>query len=97
MAFREDFGLFFNTDEFAVQATLAVGGASFPVIFDRAYQAALGGQISATNPQAVARDSDLQALDVVAGTELSIDDVDYRVRDLQPDGTGTTALILEAM
>jgi hypothetical protein len=76
-------------------ATANVAGGSFPVIFDRDFLAALGGQINASGPMCSALSADVTANDVAFGTLVTINDVDYTVRDVQPDGTGMTVLILE--
>lgn len=73
-----------------------LGGESFAVIFDNTYLAALGGQVTAAQPQASALQSDLDRLDVSVGTALNIRETDYTVRDLQPDGTGWVDVVLEA-
>lgn len=76
--------------EFGVTATL--DGASVRGIFDREYAQAFDG-VSTTAPMftlattAAATATSASVL-VVAGTS-------YRVRSVQPDGTGITLLILE--
>jgi hypothetical protein len=74
---------------------LLTGGASFPVVFENAYAAAMGGNVSALQPQATATSADVSNRDIGFGFGLSINDTDYKVRDMQPDGTGLTLLILE--
>jgi len=111
MALHEDLDVFFNVDEFAVTAIFD-GGGTMPVIFDRAQIDAMGvGQgISATHPIALARSSDIAGNQVRAGTNLRIPTggqaawgsqewwggTRFTVRDVQPDGTGLTLLVLEA-
>lgn len=108
MAFIEDFDVFFDTDEFAVSAI--VGDQTMPVIFDRAHIEAMGGTISGTGPIALARSADVAALQLAEGGTLRVPSAGqaswgsqnffgggpFTVRDLQPDGTGLTLLILEA-
>lgn len=60
--------------------------------FDAAYTQAFDG-ISATTT-AITLDSALCA-DVTQASTLEIGDTQYRVRSVQPDGTGETTLILE--
>lgn len=76
-------------------SALLAGGASFPVIFDDAYAGALGGLIASDSPVAQALVSDLEANAVAVNTGLAIRGTDYRVRELQPDGTGWCAMVLE--
>lgn len=70
------------------------GGADFPIIFDRAYVELADG-IGATRPVASVA-SDLLAACVPHTTQITIGGKAYLVRDMQPDGTGMTLLILEA-
>lgn len=66
----------------------------FPVIFDRAFvEVALGA--GAYRPTASAQDSDIAGF-ASDETQLVINGSTYVVRDLQPDGTGWTLMILEA-
>ena len=60
--------------------------------FDAAYMQAFDG-ISATTT-AITLDSSL-CTDVTQASTLEIGDTQYRVRSVQPDGTGETTLILE--
>lgn len=94
MAFAEDLAVFLDTDDFAVTATLA-GGAELAVIFDKAYIAALGGQVSATQPMCMLKTSDVTDNAIARGTAITIAGTAYSVRDLQPDGTGMHVLELE--
>jgi hypothetical protein len=105
MAFAEDLTVFFDTDEFAVPATPSGGGAAITVIFDREFIAALGGDISGTEPKALAPSADVASF-VPGTTTLTIAGADHRpavaaavtynVRDVHPDGTGVSLLVLEA-
>lgn len=92
---------FLNTDEFGVEATYTPvsGGASSTVkgIFDAATQAIEVGlevAISSTSPQFQCRTADLtnggkqRDTFVIAG-------VTYKAKDVQPDGTGMTVVMLE--
>jgi hypothetical protein len=91
MPFTEDLAAMFDVDYgFAVLATS--GAASFPVLFDNAYQGSLNGLVQDTNPIARARASDVAAL--VQGSPLTVAAVTYRIVSLQPDGTGVTVLEL---
>jgi hypothetical protein len=104
MAFTEDLTAFFDTDEFAVLATPSGGGAAFAVIFDREHIGALGGEISANQPVALARAADASSLTAnsstlaIAGSDhhpVVVGTVTYNVRDVQPDGTGLSLIVLE--
>lgn len=91
--FAEDLSAFFDTTSgFAQNATLS-GGAVVPVIFDRAYQGALGGLVESTGPQCMAKSADVST--VVQGSTLVISGTTYRAATVQPDGTGVTTLELE--
>lgn len=92
MAFTEDFTVFFA--DFGVTATPDVG-ADVTVIFDRAHIEALGGGISGTQPVALAVSADVSSWSS-NGTKLTIAGTAYTLRDIQPDGTGLSLLILEA-
>jgi hypothetical protein len=91
MAFAEDFAVFFA--DFGVSAT-PNSGAAVTVIFDRAHIQAMGGEISGTGPIALAVSADVAAF-VPHTTTLSIAGNTYTLRDMQPDGTGMTLLVLE--
>lgn len=53
------------------------------------------GDISTTGPQFLCRTSDATAASVARGNTITINSVSRTVRDIQPDGTGLTLLILE--
>ena len=89
--FAEDLSTYFDvTDGFAVTATS--GAASFPVIFDAAYLAALGNLVESTGPACLARTADVSALE--QGSSITISSVAYTVVGVEPDGTGITLLRL---
>ena len=95
MAFAEDLSPFFDTDGFAVEAT--VGAATINVIFDRAHIAALtglAGGIDGTQPMALAQSSDVTAQSIARDTALVIGGTTYYVTSIQPDGTGVSLLVL---
>lgn len=90
--FAEDLTAFFDiTSGFAQNATLS-GGGVVPVIFDKAYQGALGGLVESTGPQCLAKSADVSA--VVQGSTLVIAGTTYTVTGVEPDGTGITVLQL---
>lgn len=91
MAFTEDISAFFDTDDFAVSAT--VGAATFSVIFDNAYLSAGGdAAIAGTQPMCHARTADVSGVSI--GNTMTINSVAYVVTGLHPDGTGVTAVML---
>ena len=87
----EDIGAFINTSDFSV--TVTVAGADVPVLFDNGYQAALSGYAESALPSIVGATADLASL--VHGSTVTVSDVDYKVTQVHPDGTGISTLILE--
>lgn len=83
----EDLSVFFS--DFATTATL--DGAAVDVIFDNGYADPFG--VATKQPQAM-----LQSTIAAAATQASVlvvAGVTYRVRSIEPDGTGVTTLTLE--
>jgi hypothetical protein len=73
-----------------------VGDATdFAVIFDRRF-VEVAGDVGATYPVATAQDSDLTGF-ASNETQVEIGAVTYTVRDIQPDGTGMSVLVLEVV
>jgi hypothetical protein len=91
MAFAEDFDIFFNTAEFAVQATWSESADPVNVIFDKAFIEAQG--IVGNNPIALGKESDFPGVE--EGQELTINSVLYEITTPEPDGTGLVILQLE--
>jgi hypothetical protein len=81
---------------FNAEATPLVGGAPFSVIFDAAFVSPLD-PLASVAPAARVLDSDLAASDIAQGAVVSIRDVDYEVRELEPDGVGMTVLRLRRL
>jgi hypothetical protein len=74
---------------------LRVGASEdFPVIFDRATLESPMG-VTATAPVATALDTDLTGF-ASNSTQVVIGSTTFTVRDIQPDGTGMSLLVLEA-
>lgn len=94
MAMAENLAAFFSTSVFAVDATL--DGVAVTGIFDRAYQAdSVGGNGFATpQPQFTLPTANVPAQ--VTGKTLVIGPRSYTVAVHEPDGTGVSALVLEA-
>jgi len=86
------FGLdefFAPADGFTVSATLD-GGPTFYAHFDAAYVEALG--VASAGPVATCKSADVYA--AVVGQAISIDQDDYRIVTIEPDGAGVTVLRL---
>lgn len=94
MAFEEDLTAFLKTGDFAVTATYD-GNRSVVGIFDNAHElASLGlAMQSAARPQFLCRADDVDADPVKK--RLTVNGVDYRIAEHQPDGTGFALLILK--
>ena len=80
-----------DTDEFGATAT--IGAETFPCIQDKEYLETL--EISSVHPVALCDESVAMAAGAAVGATVTIDGTAYKIRDLQPDGTGMTLLILE--
>lgn len=89
MAFVENLSLFHA--DFGVDATLA--GQAVRVIFDARHDEAFDMAMSTTQPQAALPTAD--AAHAVQGDTLTIGAQNYRVTNIQPDGTGWTVLRLQ--
>ena len=86
--FTEDLSAFFDTDGFAVDATL--GAATIQVIFDNEHRLA-HDMVSTTNPVAWAKASDVDSSDV--GSTIAISGVSYTIRDVQPVDDGAVVIL----
>ena len=93
MAFAEDLTVFFNSDEFAVEAvhTPAGGSAepSVPVIFDHAADISEG--VVATEPTFQVPAGTWPTL--APGSGMAIGGVSYRVRTITPIGDGAVLFV----
>lgn len=66
----------------------------FDAIFDNWHQAYGDDlQLSGTNPELYCKESDVA--DMVQEDPITIDDIEYRIRDVQPDGVGIIRLELK--
>lgn len=90
MAFTEDLAPFFSTADFAVSGTLA--GLSVTGIFDAQYFDGLG-EVEGRQPTFVLPTA--SASSAAHGQTLVIGAKTYKVRGVEPDGTGITLLRLE--
>lgn len=93
MAMTEDLSAFFNTDEFAIAATL--NGVAVRGIFDSAFDLASVGVygMAGSAPVFTLASSDVPANPV--GLSLLASAITYTVAAHEPDGTGISRLILE--
>ncbi|MBK7592226.1 MAG: hypothetical protein IPI27_13395 [Betaproteobacteria bacterium] len=91
MAFTEPIASFFGTDDFAVTATLA--GVSVTGIFDAQYYEPLGNDVQGSQPMFMLPTA--SAPSAAHGQTLVIGASTYKVRGVEPDGTGVTVLRLE--
>ena len=96
--FDEDFTEFFDTDDFAIVAVFKpAAGAQVSVngIFDNEYVDIGGPSVSIEGTHPVFRCATSTVPGVAHDDELIIESVTYKVKGVQPDGTGETLLILE--
>ena len=90
MPFTEDLSVFFSEAEFADAATL--DGVALTGIFDNAYAEGLEG-ISSREPRfRCAESAATQA--ATSASVLIVRGISYRVRSVQPDGTGVCDILL---
>lgn len=87
--FAEPLDVFFNVAEHAVSATL--DGVAVAGIFDNEYVDALG--MATRQPRFTLKSSAAAA--ATQASVLVVEGATYRVRAVEPDGTGVTALRLE--
>jgi hypothetical protein len=90
VAFTEPLAAFFDTDGFAVSATLA--GVSVRGIFDNEYYEPMN-EVQGASP--VFTLPTASASSAAHGQSLVIGATTYKVRGVEPDGTGVTRLRLE--
>ena len=88
--FAEDLSVFMNVAEFAETATL--DDAVVHGLFDAAYTQAFDGMAATASAFTLAS---ADCVDVTNTSTLEIGEAAYRVRSVQPDGTGITVLLLE--
>ena len=94
-----ELAIFFETDDFAVDATFTpVGGTASTVkgIFDKEYlEMESGGSVAfaINQPRFVCATSDVST--AAEGDAIVISETDYKIVVVQEDGTGPTTLVLE--
>tara|TARA_B100000989_G_C19452738_1_gene432539 strand:+ start:591 stop:902 length:312 start_codon:yes stop_codon:yes gene_type:complete len=99
MAFTEDLTPFFNTDDFAVEATITPSqGEAFTVkgIFDNGYESRSRDVVDIASRDTMFTCPSSAAVDaLVKGNSVAIGGANYKVLMVKPDGTGVTAITLE--
>lgn len=93
MAFAENLTAFVREDDFAVAATLQGVAVASGVIFDAAYIEPLSNAVEGFHPVALVIESEVPS--VAHGQSLVIGAATYKVRGVEPDGTGMLLLRLE--
>lgn len=91
MAFAEDLSVFFRTADFGVSGTLA--GAPVNGILDEEYLEPLGDAVQGKAPVWQCRSADIPS--VAHGQTLVVGARTFKVRGVEPDGTGLVLLRLE--
>jgi hypothetical protein len=91
VAFVEDLTPFFAVSDFAVAGTL--NGVAVTGIFDNQYFEPLGGDVQGAEPVFVLPTASSSS--AAHGQSLVIGATTYKVRGVEPDGTGVTLLRLE--
>lgn len=98
MAFTENLDVFFDTNDFGVEATFTPSGGSASTIegiFDNEYLAIDGdGQVAVAGTTPVFHCKTADVANAYGGT-LVVNSTTYNIVEVKPDGTGTTMLILE--
>ncbi len=87
-----DRAVFLNSDDFGVSATW--NSTTFDVLFLNSYEllTLFGIAVEAYNVSAYVDDSKISGL--ARGDTFTVNSIGYKVRDVQPDGTGMTILVL---
>lgn len=87
MAFSEDLSVFFDTDDFAVEA-LYNSATTVNVLFDENYVDPFG--VSGTRPAAWGRASDFVS---PVGNPLVVNGTTYTIREREPQDDGAVVLL----
>ena len=91
MAFTEDLTVFFNEDDFAVAATL--NGAAVSGILEDDYVEPLGNVVEGRSPVWMCSAAAIPS--VAHGQTLVVGARTFKVRGVEPDGSGIVLLRLE--
>jgi hypothetical protein len=89
MPFVEDLTPFFALDDFAELVTVA--GVTFSAVFDAEHS--VGLDVAGVRPMLTCPAADVAGVSV--GAAATVRGQAYTVREIQPDGTGVVALMLE--
>lgn len=93
-----DLGLFFSANDFGVSAT--VNGSTITGIFLNGFESVqsplFDAEIMSNAPYFIAQSSDVVASEVdnAANNTVTISGINYKVKSINPDGTGITKLEL---
>ncbi|QDP48581.1 MAG: putative head-tail joining protein [Prokaryotic dsDNA virus sp.] len=93
-----DLAGYFDTSAHGTSATITINGSSssINVILNKEYFAidpGMGIDVDGTQPVVTGRSSDMSGVD--NADTILIDSITYNIVDVQPDGVGCTALVLE--
>lgn len=88
----DDLGIYFDDEEFAVEITFNAG--TIIGIFDNEFISAVEGEIGveSTAPQVLVKSLDITSS--AHGQTMTIEGTDYKIIGIQPDGTGTSIVLL---
>lgn len=93
-ALANDLDVFFA--DFGQDAVYSGDGKTVQVIFDRSYMQLTpqGIAVESTDPMALVKTADVPGIDHTK--TLTIDGTVWKVREVKPDGTGITTVMLKA-
>ena len=86
-----DRNVFFGTGEFGIVVT--VGANTFNALFNNEFNEEL--EVGSEAAVLVTKSSEIAAYSIALGTSLTVVAETYLVRELRPDGTGLTSLVIE--
>jgi len=92
--FTEDLSDFFDSDELAVTATYS--GSSWQGILENEYFE-VPGEVGVESAQPLFLCTVADLPNGLRGEVIAVGGVQYTVRGMRPDGTGTTVLVLETV
>lgn len=92
MPFTEDLSVFLRTEDFGTAAVYSGSGETINGILDTEYEEPMG-RVQAYKPVFTCRTSDVASAS--HGQTLTIGATVYKIRGVEPDGTGITLLKLE--
>ncbi len=95
--FTENLDVFFDTDEFAVEAT--VNAFDMNVIFDLPTMEYVNGEASVEGqkPLIQCKTQDLTDANARRRDEITVDGTDYTISQIRHEGNGTSLVFLEAV